>query len=177
MEGDFIDELLREAEEKEQKLSREFADLMLIEISQLEKQIQSNFEQAAREREIIKNWSLKINSKLVSRIEFLSKKLEVFIKETGEKTINLPNGILKMHKKPDRVEVDDLELFLKNARPEWLTVIPEQVKPNLVSIKNHIRTRPIPKGVKVIEGEVEFSYKLNGVEDGKEEVGAGFQAS
>ena len=173
MESDFIDQLLKEVEEKEQKLSREFADLMLIEISQLEKQIQSNFEQAAREREIIKNWSLKINSKLVSKIEFLSKKLEVFIKETGEKTISLPNGILKNHKKPDRIEVEDLELFLKNARPEWLTVIPEQAKPNLVAIKNHIKTRPIPKGVKVIEGEVEFSYKLNGVEDGKEEVGVG----
>ena len=41
MESDFIDQLLKEAEEKEQKLSREFADLMLIEISQLEKQIQT----------------------------------------------------------------------------------------------------------------------------------------
>ena len=173
MESNFIDELLREAEEKEQKLSREFADLMLIEITQLEKQIQTNFEQAAREREIIKNWALSRNSSLASRIEFLSMKLESFIKETGEKTINLPNGILKNHKKPDRIEVDDLELFLKNARPEWLTVIPEQVKPNLVAIKNHIKTRPVPKGVKVIEGEVEFSYKLNGVEDGKEEARAG----
>ena len=118
MESDFINELLREAEEKEQKLSREFADLMLIEISQLEKQIQTNFEQAAKEREIIKNWALSRNSSLASRVEFLSKKLEVFTKDTGEKTINLPNGILKMHKKPDRIEIDDLELFLKNARPE-----------------------------------------------------------
>ena len=173
MESNFIDELLREAEEKEQKLSREFADLMLIEISQLEKQIQTNFEQAAREREIIKNWALSRNSSLAGRIEFLSKKLELFIKDTGEKTINLPNGILKMHKKPDKVEVEDLELFLKNARPEWLTVIPEQVKPNLVSIKNHIRTRPIPKGIKVIEGEVEFSYKLNGEENAGEETETG----
>jgi len=175
MESDFIDELLKEAEEKEQKLSMELADLVLIEISQLQKQVETNFEMAAREREIIKNWSLKINSKLVSRIEFISKKLEVFIKETGEKTINLPNGILKMHKKSDRVEVEDLELFLKNARPQWLTVIPEQAKPNLAAIKNHIKTRPTPKGVKIIEGDVEFSYKLNGVEDGKEEVGAGIK--
>ena len=175
MENDFIDELLREAEAKEQKLSMEFADLMLIEILQLEKQIQTNFEQASREREIIKNWALTRNSSLASRIEFLSKKLELFIKETGEKTINLPNGILKMHKKPDKVEVEDLELFLKNARKEWLAVIPEQVKPNLVAIKNHIKTRPIPKGVKVIEGNIEFSYKLNGVENGKEEAGAGIK--
>ena len=83
MENDFIDELLREAEAKEQKLSMEFADLMLIEILQLEKQIQTNFEQASREREIIKNWALTRNSSLASRIEFLSKKLELFIKETG----------------------------------------------------------------------------------------------
>ena len=173
MESDFIDELLREAEEKEQKLSREFADLMLIEISQLEKQIQSNFEQAAREREIIKNWSLKINSKLVSRIEFLSKKLEVFIKETGEKTINLPNGILKMHKKPDRVEVEDLELFLTKAKPELISIIPEQVKPDLNKIKAFIKTRPVPPGIKVVEGAIEFSYKLNGEENAREETETG----
>jgi len=177
MESDFIDELLREAEEKEQKLSREFADLMLIEISQLEKQIQSNFEQAAREREIIKNWSLKINSKLVSRIEFLSKKLEVFIKETGEKTINLPNGILKMHKKPDKVEVEDLELFLTKAKPELITIIPEQIKPDLNKIKAFIKTRPVPPGIKLIEGEIEFSYKLNGEENAgeKTETGTGIK--
>ena len=102
-------------------------------------------------------------------------KLEAYIRERGDKTISLANGTLKMHKKPDRIEVEDLELFLKNARPEWLTVIPEQAKPNLVAIKNHIKTRPIPKGVKVVEGEIEFSYKLNGAENGKEEVGTGFE--
>ena len=81
MEVNFLDELLQEAEAKEEKLSMEYADLMLIEISQLEKQIQTNFEQAAREREIIRNWALMRNSKLASKIEFLSMKLEVFIKE------------------------------------------------------------------------------------------------
>lgn len=169
MEINFIDELLREAEEKEQKLSMEYADLMLIEISQLEKQIQTNFEQAAREREIIKNWSLRINSKLASRIEFLSKKLGLFIKETGEKTINLPNGILKNHKKPDRIEVEDLELFMKNARKELLTVIPEQVKPDLNKIKAFIKTRPVPPGIKVLEGQIEFSYSLNKEEENARE--------
>ena len=161
MEVNFLDELLQEAEAKEQKLSMEYADLILIEISQLEKQIQNNFEQAAREREIIRNWSLLTNSKLASRIDFLSKKLEVFIKESGEKTINLPFGVLKMHKKQDKVEIEDLDLFLKKAKPEMLTVVPEQVKPDLNKIKNYIKNRSIPPGVKVIEGKEEFSYKLN----------------
>jgi hypothetical protein len=46
-----------------------------------------------------------------------------------------------------------------------LTVIPEQVKPNLLVIKNHIKTRPTPKGVKIIVGLEEFSYKLNNEEE------------
>ena len=41
-----------------------------------------------------------------------------------------------MHKKPDRVEIEDLDLFLKKAKPEMLTIIPEQVKPDMNKIKN-----------------------------------------
>ena len=167
MEVNFLDELLQEAEAKEEKLSLEYADLTLLEISQLEKQIQANFEQAARECEIIKNWALMRNSKLVSRLEFLSKKLEVFIKESGEKTINLPFGILKMHKKPDKVEIENLELFLKKAKPEMLTIVPESYKPDMNKIKAYIKSKPVPAGVKVIEGREEFSYKLR--EESEEE--------
>lgn len=92
-------------------------------------------------------------------------KLEAYIRERGDKTISLCNGTLKMHKKPDRVEIEDLELFLKNARKEWLSVIPEQVKPNLLAIKNYIKTRPTPQGVKIIEGQIEFNYSLNKEEE------------
>jgi hypothetical protein len=80
-----------------------------------------------------------------------------------------------MHKKPDKIEVEDLELFLKKAKPEMLTVIPEQVKPNLNKIKSYIKTKPVPKGIKLIEGKEEFSYKLNGEESNgrKKETGTG----
>ncbi len=79
-----------------------------------------------------------------------------------------------MHKKPDRVEIEDLELFLKKAKPEMLSIIPEQLKPDLNKIKNYIKNKPVPPGVKVIEGKEEFSYKLNGEENGREkETGAG----
>ena len=78
-----------------------------------------------------------------------------------------------MHKKPDRVEIENLELFLKKAKSEMLTVIPEQVKPDMNKIKNYIKSRLVPPGVKIIEGKEEFTYKLNGVNDGgKEETGA-----
>jgi len=96
-------------------------------------------------------------------------KLEAFIKEKKEKTIALPNGRLKMHKKPDKVEIEDIDLFLKKAKPEMLTVVPESYKPDMNKIKNYIKTKPVPPGVKITEGKEEFSYKLNGVNDGREE--------
>ena len=46
-----------------------------------------------------------------------------------------------MHKKPDKVEIENLELFLSKSKPEMLTVIPEQVKPDLNKIKNYIKSK------------------------------------
>jgi hypothetical protein len=171
----FIDEMLQEIEASEEKQSEASYDLMLLGIKKYQSEIEQNFQEAEKECKMIQNFVLQKNSQIQERIKWIEMKLEAYIRERGDKTISLANGTLKMHKKPDKVEIEDLELFLKNARPEWLTVIPEQVKPNLAAIKNHIKTRPIAKGVKVVEGQVEFSYKLNGAENGTEEAGTGIK--
>lgn len=168
MEINFLDELLKEVEAKEQEQTEASYDLMLLAIKKFQSEIEHNFQEAEKECTMIRNFILSKNSQIQERIKWLEMKLESYIRERGDKTISLCNGTLKMHKKPDRVEVEDLELFLKNARKEWLSVIPEQVKPNLLAIKNHIKTRPTPQGVKIIEGQIEFNYSLN-----KEEENAG----
>ena len=165
MESNFIDEMLLEIEAKEEQQTEASYDLMLLAIKKYHSEIDQNFHEAEKECTMIRNFVLNKNSQIQERIKWLERKLEAYIREREEKTISLCNGTLKVHKKPDRIEVEDLELFLKNARPEWLTVIPEQVKPNLLAIKNHIKTRPTPKGVKIIEGQEEFSYKLNNEEE------------
>ena len=177
MEVNFIDEMLNEIEAKEEEQTEASFDLMLLAIKKYQSEIEQNFQEAEKECTMIRNFVLSKNSQIQERIKWLERKLEAYIRERGDKTISLCNGTLKVHKKPDRVEVEDLELFLKNARPEWLTVIPEQLKPNLLAIKNHIKTRPTPKGVKVIEGEIEFSYKLNNEEENarEEETGTGIK--
>jgi hypothetical protein len=178
LEVNFIDEMLMEIEAAEEKQTEAGYDLMLLAIRKYQSEIKRNFEEGDKECQLVQNFVLSKNSQIQERINWLEKKLEAFIREREEKTISLPNGTLKMHKKPDRIEVEDLELFLKNARKEWLTVIPEQLKPNLLAIKNHIKTRPTPKGVKVIEGEIEFSYKLNNEEENageKTETGTGIK--
>jgi hypothetical protein len=125
---------------------------------------------------MINNFVLHKNAQLQEKIRWIELKLQSFILEKKEKTIALPNGTLKMHKKPDKVEIEDIELFLKKAKPGMLTVVPESYKPDMNKIKNYIKSKPVPLGIKVIEGKEEFSYKLNGVNDGREEeTGTGTQ--
>ena len=175
MEIDFLDELLKEAEEKEGELTEAYYDLLLLEIRKLQTQIEYNFNQAEKECQMINSFTLHKNAQLQEKIRWSEMKLEAFIREKQEKTIALANGTLKMHKKPDKIEIDDLNVFLKNARPEMLTVIPEQVKPDINKIKAFIKTKPVPPGVKLIEGKEEFTYKLNKeAEDaGKKEIRTG----
>ena len=125
-ESNFIDELLAEAEAGEQKLLKAHYDLILLEISKLQQHITDNFQQAELETQIINNWALQMNSKLQERITFYELKLEAYIREEGLKTIELPNGILKLHKKPDKAEITDIDIFLQHAKQELLTIVPEQ---------------------------------------------------
>ena len=169
----FLDELLEEAESKEEYQTEAYYDLILLQVKNLQEQIANNFSEAEKEIQHINNWVLHRNMVLDERCKVLERRLEAFIRGRQAKTIELPNGILKMHKKPDKIEIENLELFLKHARAEILTVIPEQVKPDLSKIKSFIKTRPVPAGVVVIEGREEFSYKLRKeVEDGQKEIGS-----
>ena len=176
MEINFLDELIKTAEDKEEQQTEAYFDLLLLSIRTLSQQIAYNFNEAEKECSLINNFVLHKNTQLQERIKWLELKLEAFIREREEKTITLPNGTLKMHKKPDKVEIEDLELFLKKAKPEMLTIIPEQVKPDLNKIKTYIKTKPVPPGVKILEGKEEFSYKLNGEDNGrKKETGTGVE--
>jgi hypothetical protein len=172
----FIDELLDEATAKEEKLNRELIDLVLIEIRDLQDQVEGNFAQAERERTIIKNWAINSNDKLVNRIQWLEKRLEAWLKEEDQKTVDLPNGVIRFRKQPDRIEIIDNELFLNNATSNMLSIIPETAKADLNKIKAFIRrSGRTPKGCEVIQGEVKFSYSINNHKeieaDGKKETG------
>lgn len=164
----FIEELLKEEELKELQLTEAHYDLMILEISKLEKDIEYNFQESEKEVEIIRNWALDKNSKLNDKIEFLKSKLEGFLRERNEKTLDLPNGIIKIRKKPDRVEVTDVDLFLQNAKPEMLRFIPESYKPDINSIKKYIKLSggKVPQGVEYLEGEEAFTLIIKSKENG-----------
>lgn len=178
----FLDELLEQAEAKEVTLHLAHIDLVLAEISNLEEQIQMNFEQTEREKKILDDWTLRKNSKLQDRILWMTKKLESYMKDQGDsvKTIDLPNGKLLRRKQPDKMEITDLEKFMLNADSQMLTVIPETVRPDIKKIMSYYKRRLIlPEGTRLIIGEEKFSIKLNNNkenDDGKSsETGIGDQ--
>lgn len=159
--NNFLYELLLEAEQKEIKQTAAFYDLVLTEIGKLQSQIESNFAESEKEIAIIKEWSLNRNSKLQDKIDFLSRKLEAYIRAENKKTIELPNGDLKFHKKQDKVEISNLDEFLKSATADMIRTEPEKIMPDLNKIKAYIKEKGrIPKGITVKEGKEEFSYKL-----------------
>lgn len=168
MENNFLDELIAEAEQRDKKLEREHVDLILLEIRNLNSEIESTFDQAKRECEIIKSWALRRNSSAVSKIEFLEKKLELYFKEENLKTLTLPNGELKFRKSPNRIEITDMSEFLKHANASVIDEIPALIKPNLTKLRSYItKTGRMPKGCTEIPGEIKFHYtifkeKING---------------
>lgn len=160
--NNFIDELIAEAELKDENRTLAYYDLLVMEVAKLENQIASNFAESNKEVEIIKEWSLKKNSVIQERINFIKLKLESYIRECKEKTIHLPHGQLKIRKMPDKVEIFDMNTFLANANSQMLSVVPESLKPDLTKIKSYMKlSTKIPDGVKLIEGEDKFILTIN----------------
>ena len=160
-EIDFIEQILKEAEQKEMQQTNALFDLVLLQISKWEIEIAANFEEQEKEILLIKEWTLSRNSKLQDQIDFYARKCEAYLKELNLKTLSLPHGSLQIRKLPDRVEILDQEIFLKSASMDLLKVVPASNKPDLQKIKASIKnTGKIPEGVQLITGENQFSYKI-----------------
>lgn len=158
----FMDDLLAEVELKEEQQTEAYFDLLIAKAASFEEKIAGNFKIAEEEVKIINDFYLKKNSRLQEAIDGITRLLEEYIRGKGEKTIFLPHGTLKLHKRPDKIEVSDQELFITKATSEMITLVPESVKPNLNKIKSYIKlSGRVPQGVIVIEGTEEFKLTIN----------------
>lgn len=164
-ETSFIDQLIAEAENKEQLQLHGHYDIICIELNRIQKEIEATFRQAETEKKLIDEWALAHNIKRQERVEYLTTKLETFVRGEGKKTLDLPHAILKLHKKPDKVEVNDMDAFLANASADMVTVVPESVKPSITGIKKIIKmSTKVPPGITVIPGDerLTIKFKTNG---------------
>lgn len=164
----FMEELLSESKLAEERISIDYADLLLIDIRELNKEIENNWKIAEREVEIIKNFFLSKNCKIQERVEYIERKLNAFMLEQDKRTLSLPNGTMRLRKGREKVIVENLNEFLQGKYSHELINIKQELKPDMKKIKDYItRSRKVPEGCKVIPAnENEFSYKLNGDENG-----------
>jgi phage host-nuclease inhibitor protein Gam len=161
----FIDELLEESENSEEKRRLEMdklrADQLLMAISVLEQKLDEVCDLAEKEIALIEEFQTSESEKLNKKISWLTWNLEHYIRSTDDKTINLPHGHIKLRLGRDKVEVEDMDMFLKTAAKRgFLKTIPESYEPDLQAITEHIkRTGEIPHGVKLTPAQTKFSYK------------------
>ena len=92
-QNNFLDELLLEAEQKEEQQTIAYYDLILLDIQKLQSAIDKTLAETDREVEIIKQWASSRCSKFQEKINFYRNKLEAYTRELKVKTLDLPpNG-------------------------------------------------------------------------------------
>jgi len=165
---DFIEELLLQAEQADQEkkieMDRLRADQILAAIGKLEEGMTEVNDLCEKEMKLIEEYRASELARLDKKRSWLVFNLDGFMRSSGEKTMRLPHGQLKLRKGRDRIAVVAIEQFLKIGQKLGLVKkVPESVTPDLQAILNHIRsTGDIPTGIEVIPAEVKFSYSTNG---------------
>ena len=164
-EPEWLTELLEMAERKEEKcrieMSKIRADQALTVIASIEEKA-SEIEQIAEEEiKLITSWKESELVKLQKKESWLSFQLEQFLNKTGESTLNLAHGVIKIRKSRDKVTVVDEEKFLPVGQKLGLVRhIDAQDEPDLNSIRAYCKlhgNRP-PSGVLLTPGQPTFSY-------------------
>ncbi len=172
---DFIEELLLQAEQADQEkrieMDRLRADQILAAIGTLEESMSDVNDLCEKELKLVEEYRANELARLDKKRSWLVFNLDGFMRSTGEKTLRLPHGSLKLRKGRDKVAVVALDEFLKvGSKLKLVRSVPEQVTPDIQAIITHIKnTGEIPAGVQFIPAEVRFSYvTLNGGTDESE---------
>jgi hypothetical protein len=164
-EPEWLSELLEQAERNEVKqrieMSKIRADQALTVIASIEEKA-SEIEQIAEEEiKLISRWKESELVKLQKKESWLSFQLEQFLRTTGESTLNLAHGVIKVRKSRDKVTAVDEEKFLPVGQKLGLVRrIDAKDEPDLNAIRAYLKlhgNRP-PTGVIVTPGQPIFSY-------------------
>lgn len=110
----------------------------------------------------IETWLAHKSNQKQSQIDFLSGRMEEYLRTREIKSMSLPAGIVGLRRQPDKVEVTNAELFYEKADANLIRKIPETQEPDIPKIKQQIKqTGEVPDGVDVVSQESKFYYKLN----------------
>ena len=168
----FIDELLAEAEVADSKQLLEVtklrADQLLMALSVLEIKAAEINTMVDAEVALFEEYRTAELSKLERKMSWLAFQLEGYMKSTGEKTMSLPHGELKLRKGRDKIEITDMEKFLPVAEAKGLLrPIPESYEPDMRVLLDYAKYSGVtPPGCSLIPASTKFTYKTKGASNG-----------
>jgi len=161
----WLQELVDQTEERDQhhllEMNKLRADQALAAIAVIEEQIAETEQIAQQEIDLITRWREAETAKQQKKINWLSFNLEKFIRGTGDSTINLAHGSIKVRKSRDKIEIVDLKKFNEiGQRHGLLRHINASDEPDMNAIRAFIKVnggKP-PLGVILTPGQPSFSY-------------------
>jgi hypothetical protein len=168
----WLEELLVEAEaadaKKQIEVTKLRADQLLMAISILEIKSDEINTMVDAEVALFEEYRSTEIAKLDKKMSWLAFQLEGFMKSTGEKTLALPHGELKMRKGRDKIEITDMERFLPIAQAKGLLrAIPESYEPDMRVLLEYAKYSGVtPPGCSLIPASTKFTYKTKGVSNG-----------
>lgn len=164
----WLQELLDQAEIADKNkllaMNKLRADQALAAIASIEDKIEEIEQIAQQEIDLITGWKEAESTKLQNKINWLSFNLEKFIRSTGDSTITLAHGAIKIRKSRDRIDIIDLQKFsVIGQRHGLLRHIDAKDEPDMNAIRAFIKVnggKP-PLGVILTPGQPSFSYSTN----------------
>jgi phage host-nuclease inhibitor protein Gam len=160
-----VDEILAKTEDEPIffEWDRLKCDLTLSALQKLQDEMDNVNRLADDELKLIEEYRAKEVERLGKKMSWLAKNLEDYARQSGEKTIKLPHGILKLRQGRDKIEIENEEEFLKIAKVYGLTrTKPAKDEPDLLATLAYVKkTGEIPPGTKFIPATTNFSYSLN----------------
>jgi phage host-nuclease inhibitor protein Gam len=172
----FIDELLAEAEVADAKrlieVNKLRADQLLMALTVLEDKANDINTLVDSEVALFEEYRTAEIAKLDKKMSWLAWNLEQYIKATGEKTVALPHGELKLRKGKDKIEITDMEKFLKAAEKHGLLrAVPESFEPDMRAVAEYTKVKGLsPAGTVIIPGDTKFTFKTKGATNGSSDI-------
>jgi len=101
-------------------------------------------------------WLETANEKLNRQRSVLLSRCRQWLESTGKRSASLVNGVIKLRKRQDKLEILDKDSVLSD--PQFQRVIPAKVEIDKKAIRDYIKaTGDIPKGVDLIPQSDQFS--------------------
>ena len=173
----WLQELVDQTEERDQhnllEMNKVRADQALAAIAVIEDKIAEIEQIAQQEIDLVTSWKEAETSKLQNKINWLTFNLEKFIRGTGDVTIALAHGTIKIRKSRDKIDIVDLKKFTAiGQRHGLLRHVDASNEPDLNAIRAFIKLnggKP-PLGVMLTPGQPTFSYLTTkkGKQDGEQ---------